>query len=203
MAYYTRIFGKSNPDIHIDELIAALEKEGFAAKFAIPEDEDPDNWTMLEVLTKDEEVMLQIERNPIIIGASGYGELEEFKENIKNCRPKSAVSWLNSFFAKVEVIYAFQHLNSSFEEENFPIIFSLKSIIWHYIGGIFQADGEGFSNDDGYHILWQFAEGTSGNWAMAIREAEGKWKNFIMDLGNPQQREAFLRGEVPNGVKMI
>ena len=67
------------------------------------------------------------------------------------------------------------------------------------VGGIIQADNEGFSNEDGYHILWQFADDVSGNWNMAVKNFFGNWTNFTMNLGDQRQREEFWKGSVPKG----
>jgi hypothetical protein len=68
-------------------------------------------------------------------------------------------------------------------------------------GGIFQADGEGFSNEDGYHAVWQFSDRVSGPWWMGVLQ-DDRWVHFEMELGDASQRAAFLRGEVPAGAKL-
>jgi hypothetical protein len=74
---------------------------------------------------------------------------------------------------------------------------SVKTAIWKKIGGILQADNEGFSNEDGYHILWQFDDDVAGEWNMAVKTFLGNWTTFSMDLGNPEHRKAFKSGKVP------
>jgi len=68
--------------------------------------------------------------------------------------------------------------------------------------GISQADGEGFSNKEGSHILWQFSDTAQGLWEMAILDRTGRWQRFQMDLGDARQRAAFLEGYVPAGVQI-
>jgi hypothetical protein len=75
--------------------------------------------------------------------------------------------------------------------------------VWRHAGGILQADMEAFSNESGYTILWQFPEPVSGAWKVGVLRSDGHWVNFEMDLGNHRQREAFLRGGVPAGAKII
>ncbi len=89
------------------------------------------------------------------------------------------------------------------EDENFPIVDSIKSTIWSKVGGILQADNEGFSNEDGYHILWQFSDNVTGEWNMAVKNFFGKWTNFTMDLGDKIQREEFWAGNVPKNAKKL
>ena len=115
----------------------------------------------------------------------------------------SAVKWLTNYFDKVKVIYAFQLLNAAFEDRNFEIISNIKTKIWNKTKGILQADNEGFSNEDGYHILWQFSDTVTGDWSCAVRNWLGKWDKFIMDLGDTTQRQEFQDGKVPKKAKRI
>src|SRR5512135_3082541 len=71
-----------------------------------------------------------------------------------------------------------------------------SSTLWERGDAIIQADGEGFTNEEGYHIVWQFADHVSGPWKMGVLQ-DGVWQHFTMDLGDPDHRSAFLRGAVP------
>ncbi|QDZ62231.1 hypothetical protein EVD20_04460 [Elizabethkingia bruuniana] len=142
------------------------------------------------------EYLTQIERNATHKGV-GKEEIEEFKEEIVEYMPVSASKWLYKYLDKIKVIYAFQLLNASMKEENFSIVETIKSVIWSKVGGIFQADNEGFSNENGYHILWQFSDDVIGEWNMAVKNFFGGWTNFTMDLGDEIQRKEFLAGKVP------
>ncbi len=88
-------------------------------------------------------------------------------------------------------------LNAAFEDNNFETVSVIKTAIWHNTGGILQADYEGFSNEEGFHILWQFSESVTGEWSCAVRNMLGQWKRFRMNLGDPQQRKEFQAGKVP------
>jgi hypothetical protein len=80
------------------------------------------------------------------------------------------------------------------------ILAAVKNGIWSAAPSILQADNEGFSNEGGYHILWQFNDLVEGNWWMGVL-SNGQWKHFEMDLGNRKHRESFLRGQIPDDVK--
>lgn len=101
------------------------------------------------------------------------------------------------------MIYAFQLLNTAYEEDNFEIILSIKTRIWSHTDGILQGDEEGFSNEEGCNILWQFQDDVSGEWNCAVRDKSGSWTNFIMDLGDESQRKEFRNGQVPKAAKRI
>jgi hypothetical protein len=200
MSYYVRILGTSDPDIHIDELIDGLSEVGLTAKFSRAELESAAKWSVLLVANEAGNELIQVERNPIVEGDLGFEELEEFKESIEEYKPASAARWLLSFFDRVKVIYAFQLMDDAFEGDNFAIVSALREIIWNKTGGIFQSDSEGFTNEEGYAILWQFSDEAKGEWNMAVQEdASGKWTRFTMELGDENQREEFWKGKVPKG----
>ena len=67
---------------------------------------------------------------------------------------------------------------------------------------IIQADLEGFTNEEGYHILWQFSDSVSGPWNMGVLQ-DDTWYHFRMDLGDPAHRAAFLDGEMPADLSVI
>jgi hypothetical protein len=94
-------------------------------------------------------------------------------------------------------------LNAAFVDGNFEIISCIKTKIWNKTKGILQADNEGFSNDRGYHILWQFSDEVTGEWSCAVKNWLGKWDNFIMDLGDTTQRQEFQNGKVPKKAKRL
>ncbi len=203
MGYYIRVLGTQDPDIHIDELIQSLAADGLIAKFEFDTTEQADKWTMLDILSADGDPLAQLERNPVIEGELGQEELDEFKEYIQDYKPASAVKWLTNYFGKVKVIYAFQMLNAAFEDGNFEVVSNIKTKIWNKTIGILQADNEGFSNEDGYHILWQFSDTVTGDWSCAVRNWLGKWDKFVMDLGDPIQRQEFQEGKVPKKAKRL
>jgi hypothetical protein len=131
----------------------------------------------------------------------GKEELEEFREFIADCKPASAVKWLDQYFDKIKVIYAFQLLNNALEDDNYSIISIVRNTIWNKTGGILQADDEGFTNEDGYHILWQFLDNVTGDWHCAVLNETSSWERFCIDLGNIDQRHEFWAGKVPSSAK--
>ena len=94
-------------------------------------------------------------------------------------------------------------LNAAFEGNNYDIVNSIRSKIWNRTGGIFQADGEGFSNEEGYHILWQFSDNVTGDWSCAVLNTSGDWDKFVMDLGDKIQRKEFQEGKDPEKAKLL
>jgi hypothetical protein len=108
---------------------------------------------------------------------------------------------LAEYLSNVRTIFAFQVLRGTDVKNGWDILDYVKGSIHEQVGGILQADAEGFSNEEGYHILWQFSDSVKGTWWMGVL-TEGEWVHFQMDLGNKRHREAFFRGEVPKGAKL-
>jgi hypothetical protein len=143
-----------------------------------------------------------IERNPVYDGSAGQDEIADFLEDTQDCKPESGVQWLAEYLAEVKTIYRFQHLQGADLVDGGNALHALRSALWERGEAIIQADGEGFTNEEGFHIVWQFSDSVSGPWDMAILQ-DGAWHHFKMDLGDPDHREAFQQGEVPADVTEI
>jgi hypothetical protein len=203
MEYYIRILGVRDPNIHLDTIMADFEKNNIQASINILEDQQPDNWDLIQVANKDDIVIAEIERNPVTEGEFGFEELNEFREQIINDKPTTAVEWLTDFFDMVKVIYAFQLFKNSFDAENYIIISAIRKLIRNMTGGILQADNKGFTNEEGYYILWQFSDSATGSNNMALRNDQGQWTTFSIDLDDKEQKEEFLNGTVPSKSKIF
>ena len=105
-------------------------------------------------------------------------------EDLQDCKPKSGVQWLENYLADVKTIYAFQHLQGAETVDGGNALHALRSALWERGDAIIQADGEGFTNEEGYHIVWQFSDSVSGPWKMGVLQ-DGVWQHFTMDLGDP------------------
>jgi hypothetical protein len=197
MGYYIRVLGAEDPDIHTDELSAALQATGQTASFELGEQCEPRKWSMLVIRAKNGAALAQVERNRVVPGGLAQGELGEFRLLIREHQPLSAVNWLDGYFDRIKVIYAFRIMDAALLEDNFEVISALKTAIWARTGGLLQNDEEGFSNDEGYHILWQFADDVTGDRYCAVLDVHGVWQRFRMDIGDSFQRMAFWAGEVP------
>jgi hypothetical protein len=197
MSYFIRVLGTVDPDIHLDHLKDALARQGLGARLEPDDDDELATWRVINVKSPDGLELVQIERNPVVAGRLGMAELTEFRGFIQQHQPTSAVDWLQRYFDGVKVIYALEVLNSASADNNFEIVSAIRTAIWDRTGGILQNDNEGFTNEDGFHILWQFDNDATGDKYCAVLDPEGCWIRFRMDLGDPFQRMAFLGGELP------
>jgi hypothetical protein len=201
-----RVLTPSRDAVPVSQLKAFLKDARSKAKIEIV-DGPAQSWTVLWLVPPRWETgtapLARIEREPIP-GSFSESELAELDESIGEEKPASAVAWLRSYFRRVQVVYVFElSLSESDSEESWTAIHALFHGIHETLGGIFQADLEGFTNEEGYHILWEFSDNATGPWSMAVLDAQGNWIPFEMDLGDPIHRQAFWAGEVPPGVKML
>ncbi|HLI93619.1 MAG TPA: hypothetical protein VKU83_08420 [Puia sp.] len=192
MGHFIRVLGIYDDKIRPEELENALADDGLVARLA----PDRENWGLIEVESEDGALLTQIERNIVFPGCLAQAELDEFRALIRAHQPLSAVQWLDNYFDRIKVIYAFRIMDAALLDDNYEIISTLRRAIWGKTGGLLQNDLEGFSNDEGYHILWQFPDDITGDKYCAVLD-NGTWVKFRMDLSDPFQRMAFWAGEVP------
>ena len=201
MGYYTRVLSKDPEFPSFDELADFVRANHPQFKLTI-EAADEEEWESLLLSGKDEVEVAVLERNPVFEGSLGYDEVAEFIEDTQECRPETGVRWLHEFLADVKTVYAFQHLQGAETEEGGNVLHALRAHLWERGDAIIQADSEGFTNEEGFHIVWQFSDSVSGPWNMGVLQ-DSTWHHFKMDLGDPDHREAFLNGEMPGDLSVI
>ena len=201
LGYYTRVLSKDEEFPSFEELAQLIRSEHPEFKLAVEEGSE-EEWETLLLSGDDEVEVAVIERNPVYEGSIGEDEIADFLEDIRDCKPETGVQWLAEYLAEVRTIYAFQHLQGADTEEGGNALHGLRSALWERGDAIMQADGEGFTNEDGFHIVWQFSDSVSGPWNMGVLQ-DGVWLHFTMDLGDPDHRAAFLDGEMPDDVTII
>jgi hypothetical protein len=184
-----------------EDLAQLIRAEHPEYKLTIEEGSE-EEWDVLLLAGIDEVEVALIEFNRVTDGSVGQDEIADFLEDLQDCRPKSGVQWLEDYLASVRTIYAFQHLQGAETAEGGNALHALRSALWERGDAIIQADGEGFTNEDGFHIVWQFSDSVSGPWNMGVLQ-DGVWHHFTMDLGDPEHRAAFMRGVVPGDLTAI
>lgn len=195
MSYYTRVLSKHTEFPSLDELSEQLQANHPDFRLILEEGSE-DEWESLLLASTDGVEVAVLERNPVSEGSLGQDEIAEFLEDLADARPENNVAWLSEYLDEVKTIYAFQHLQGSETVDGSNALHALRTALWERGDAILQADGEGFTNEEGYHIVWQFSDTVSGPWNMAVLQ-DGTWMHFTMDLGDPDHRAAFLSGEAP------
>jgi hypothetical protein len=164
---------------------------------------DEFNWSQLVLGHKQGSEIALIEKDSASPGSLGEAEIAEFVDEVRDEKPASAARWLSEFLPRVRVIYAHQLLSGTDVADGWTGVRAIQGRLRNKSGGILQADMEGFSNEDGYHILWQFERDHDSAWAMAVLNEHGDWEEFEMKLNNAKHKRAFLQGRIPEGVKLL
>ena len=198
MAYYTRVLSKDDAFPSIEELTEVLRAAHPDYRLMLESGEE-DEWESLLLASVDEVEVAVLERNPVFDGSVGQDEIADFIEELRDCRPESGVEWLTEYMDEVKTVFAFQHLQGAEMVDGGNALHALRSALWERGDAIIQADGEGFTNEEGFHIVWQFSDDVSGPWNMGIWK-DDLWHQFKMDLGDPEHRASFLAGEVPEDI---
>lgn len=201
MPYSTRVLSQEEDFPSLEDL-AAFVRDGHPDCKLTLESGDAQDWESLLLATTDEVEIAVLERNPVDDGSTGQDEIADLLEDMQDCKPESSLQWLDGFLSEVKTVYTFQHLQGAETVDGGNALHALRSHLWERGDAILQADAEGFTNEEGYHILWQFSDDVSGPWNMGVYK-DDLWHHFKMDLGDPGHRAAFLAGEVPDDLTGI
>ena len=84
--------------------------------------------------------------------------------------------------------------------EALDAVYAVRTALHDAVGGIGQWDGHGFTNEDD-RLIWcdPSMELRGETRAAILDESTGEWIPFELDLDNPDELAAFLRGEIPEG----
>ncbi|MGA2849383.1 MAG: hypothetical protein ABSE46_10330 [Terracidiphilus sp.] len=201
MPYYTRVLTKQEDFPPLEELAQFIRSEHPEYKLTLEEGTE-DDWESLLLSGDDEVEVAVLERYPVFDGSNGQDEIADFILDLEDCKPETGVEWLTEYLGEVKTIYALQHLQGAETVDGGNALHALRSHLWERGDAILQADSEGFTNEDGFHIVWQFSESISGPWNMGIYK-DDIWYHFKMDLGDPDHRAAFLAGDVPEDLSAV
>jgi len=201
LAYYTRVLSRDEEFPSFEELALVIREQHPEFRLSIEEGTE-EEWEILLLSGLDEVEVALIERNPVWDGSIGQDEIADFLEDLQDCKPNSGVRWLEDYLTEVKSIYAFQHLQGAEMVDGGNALHALRSALFERGDAIIQADNEGFTNEDGFHIVWQFSYSVSGPWNMGVLQ-DGVWQHFSMDLGDPDHRAAFLKGMVPGDLTAV
>lgn len=197
MAYFLRVLGKDPQCVPLYVLREALACSRLPFELRILQGPGDKAWDSIELGARGRTIAV-ITRLSLATPDWEARELTELFGEFGTMRPFSAASWLAEYLAGVRVVYRLEVLPGIDEISGWPALHLVEGAIWEWAGGILQSDGEGFTNENGYFVLWHFREDASGPGNMAVLE-DGDWIEFEMDLGDVEQRAAFLEGRVPEG----
>jgi len=197
MPYYTRLFSKSSETASVDQLRASLPNKFYVNVTSGPEA----RWKELIVTAIDGREVCLVERNECGRDDLAADEIEEFAEAQDDAEPRPAAKWIKSYLADCRSVYACQFLRALSDGDLGEVPSLVMWSIRRLVGGIGQTDGEGFSNEEGYQVTWDFSDNVTGSWNMAVLVSPDQWQHFEMDLGDGAHRAAFRAGRVTDGAK--
>lgn len=201
MGYYLSVLSPSEAPVGLKALRERFLDEAFDAGLVVTEGDEKD-WLHVEVSAADGRALFDLFRHAV--QKKGVDDhLSSHLESIEGQQPASAARWLSEYLKRVRTIYTIEVLDArpQGEGDDWDVVWATQAVLLESAGGILQADGEGYSNDAQDHILWQFDEGASGTWRMAVLDELDRWQRFEMELSDVAAREAFLAGRVPDGAK--
>jgi len=145
-------------------------------------------------------VWATVERNPVGPNTLGAEEVAEFIDRLDLGRPPSASRWLADFLESVRAIYAIRIYPEAMADDPTALdtVYAIRTALREVVGGIGQWDGHGFTNEDEQLIWCDPADKPQGVATVAVLdESTGEWLPFEIDLSDPDDLNAFLRGEIP------
>lgn len=195
MAYYIRHFGLRDGKVSEKELTRAIQNAELRGSIHVDSHENG-RWTAITVNLAKKLPVAYIERCAVRPGSLGTKAIQEFREELDELRPEAAAEWVGEYLDKVQVIHAVQLLHGIEHEEAWPLLDVVQGAISDAVGGIIQADAEGFMNELGEFITCDFPDGLEGLVRAAVMDAAGDWQSFDLDLADAHQREAFRDGSL-------
>ncbi len=145
-------------------------------------------------------VWATVERNPVAPNTLGAEEVAEFIDRLDAGGPPSASRWLADYLESVRAIYAVRIYPEAMADDPTALeaVFAIRTALRDAVGGIGQWDGHGFTNEEDFLIWCDPADNPRGTTTAALLdESTGDWHPFDLNMSNPEQLSAFLRGEVP------
>jgi len=149
-------------------------------------------------------VWATVERNPVGPDTLGAEEVAEFLDRLDAGGPPSASRWLGDYLESVRAIYAVRIYPEAMggDAAALDAVYAVRTALRNAVGGIGQWDGQGFTNEDD-HLIWcdpsDHPHGVTS--AAILDESTGEWVPFELDLNDPADLSAFLRGEPPRTVR--
>lgn len=196
MTYDIRLFSKSVAAISILHLQSLFED----CRFEVLEGEDAKWRELLVTSNRGDEICLVERAN----AAAMSKEVDWLRSDLHDRRPRASAQWAATYLGAARVLYGCQYLSFGLSPKYAQIpsrvMWALQTISG---GGIVHAEGQGFSNEDGYQITWEFSDRVSGTRQVAVLGASGRWETFELDMSDERHRIAFRVGERPVGADIL
>jgi hypothetical protein len=158
-----------------------------------------DLWEKIEIYDGHDILLATLEYAAVNPESSGAVTLKELDRTIQNKLPVNARHWLISYFTTVKAIYTFNLFPDRMNKNSWLILGGIQNFLKDSLGGIIQADNEGYYNEAGLYILWQMYEGATGNATAASLDDKGQWipYSYSLRLDDKKAVDLFKQGIAP------
>ena len=196
MSEFARLITKSEKEINfgnIDEVLHGTDMELEVEK------DGNGNWRKI--------ILKRNDFNQILSVITKAENLEDEKklliDGLKDSEPANAAEWVKEYIEEAKNIYKFEIMEGSEDQYGWYTLESVREAIWEEVEGILQNDGEGYRNEEGFFIVWQFEYEVEGPYEAAVMDKKGKWHCFEMELENEEHVLQFKNGKVPQGLEIL
>lgn len=195
MGEYARLITKSSNKIDIEQLKNSLEQD-----------------MEIEVVGSSNEVWEKLilkrnDYNQIIAEIIEVKNIEEEKQELikglDGSKPENGAEWVKEYIKNSNKIYRFELFEGVEDQYGWYSFEAVREAVWECCGGIMQNDGEGYRNEEGFFIVWQFEYEVEGPYEAAVLNRDGSWSCFEMELSNEEHIKEFKAGKVPNGLEIL
>jgi hypothetical protein len=156
-------------------------------------------WENIEIYDAHDILLATMEYDIVSPGTTGETALKELDKAIQNKYPVNARQWLKNYFTTVKTIYTFNIFPDRMNKNSWLILGGIQNFLKDSLGGIIQADNEGYYNEAGLYILWQMYEGATGNATAASLDDRGEWVpySYSLRLDDKKAVDLFKQGIAP------
>jgi hypothetical protein len=154
-------------------------------------------WDKIEISLPDGTLISVLERYPLSSEGQAQNEMALVKESLPGSYPLNAREWLKNYLFSTRVIYNFRLQAENITSRDWPLLGRIQNLLKDTLGGIIQADNEGFYNEEGNYILWQMYEGATGTIPAATLDEKGEWIPYQLRLGDARAIDRFKQGLLP------
>ncbi len=189
MAYYVRLLTPTEKTLTFTAIRHEIETIILTAG-------TDENWEKIDIRGPAREPIADLVRQATD-GTAGAAELAELKNQVAHLYPENARQWVQKYLERIKTVYSFQLFADNIDRTDWPVLGRIQNCLKDGLGGIIQADSEGYYNENGDYILWQMYTGARGTIPAATLDENGNWLTFQLNLNDATAVERFQQGERP------
>ena len=197
MSEYIRLITKNENEINLKNIEEILKNTDMVTEVI---NNTSGNWEKIVVKREDTNQIVTV----LTIAENIEEEKKNLEKDIMGAEPSNAAEWVLKYLNDSKKIYKFEILEGAEDQYGWYTLESIREAVWEDVEGILQNDGEGYRNEEGFFILWQFEyEELEGPYEAAVMDKKGKWQCFEMELSDEEHISQFKDGKVPEGLEIF